>query len=102
MRRLHLEPHPMLDCRSDEIYPRLDLMLVVFYLLLFERTLGAFWALAFQGLAPRWTYKEILGIPQDIRVVDLLVLGYPAKPSQSHKDRLPLKEIVMHERWSKK
>jgi hypothetical protein len=30
---------------------------------LFSGEMGAFWALAFQGLAPRWTYKEVLAIP---------------------------------------
>jgi len=45
--------------------------------------------------------KEILGIPQGIRVVQLLALGYPVKLRQNPKDRLRLKEIVMYEGWSK-
>lgn len=61
-----------------------------------------------QGLGTCWVgafhedqAKEILGIPEDIRVVELLALGYPAKSSTPAKDRLSIEEIVMHERWSK-
>ena len=62
-----------------------------------EEGLGTCWVGAFY----EDQVKEILGIPQDIRVVELLALGYPAKPSSTHKDRLSIEEIVMHERWSK-
>jgi nitroreductase len=62
-----------------------------------EEGLGTCWIGAFY----EDQVKEILGIPQDIRVVELLVLGYPAKPSSNHKDRLSIEEIVMHERWNK-
>ena len=63
-----------------------------------EEGLGTCWIGAFY----EEKVKEILGIPQDIRVVELLALGYPAKPCSSHKDRLCLKEIVMYEKWSHK
>lgn len=43
--------------------------------------------------------KEILSIPRDIRVVELLTLGYPARPCRAHKNRLALSEIVMYEKW---
>ncbi len=43
--------------------------------------------------------KEILGIPGDIRVVELLTLGYPDKPCSGYKDRLSLEEILMQEEW---
>jgi len=46
--------------------------------------------------------KEILGIPKDIRVVELLTLGYPAQPCPKNKDRLSLEEIVRYETWKKK
>src|SRR3989338_6028338 len=42
-----------------------------------EEELGTCWIGAFY----EEKVKEILGIPQNIRVVELLVLGYPAKPS---------------------
>ena len=62
-----------------------------------EEGLGTCWVGAFYEDQA----KEILGIPQDIRVVELLALGYPAKPSSAHKDRLSIEKIVMHERWNK-
>ena len=60
-----------------------------------EEGLGTCWIGAFY----EDQVKEILGIPKDIRVVDLLTLGYPDKPCPSHKDRLSLEEIVMYEGW---
>ena len=62
-----------------------------------EEGLGTCWIGAFY----EDKVKEILGIPQDIRVVELLALGYPVKLKPSPKDRLRLKEIVMYEGWSK-
>lgn len=46
--------------------------------------------------------KKILNIPKDIRVVELLPLGYPKDDRQIEKNRLPLEEIVMREKWGKK
>ena len=62
-----------------------------------EEGLGTCWIGAFY----EDKVKEILGIPQDIRVVALLALGYPVKLRPNPKDRLRLKEIVMYEVWSK-
>ena len=42
--------------------------------------------------------QEILGIPKNVRVVELLPLGYPAA-SPKPKDRLPLDKIVHYENW---
>jgi nitroreductase len=44
--------------------------------------------------------KRILGIPNEIRVVELMPLGYPADPSPVSKNRLPLDEIVRREKWA--
>lgn len=63
-----------------------------------EEGLGTCWIGAFY----EEQVKEILGIPEDIRVVELLALGYPDKPHPNHKDRLSLEEIVMYERWGNK
>ena len=60
-----------------------------------EEGLGTCWIGAFY----EDKVKEILGIPQDIRIVALLTLGYPVKLRPSPKDRLRLKEIVMYEKW---
>ena len=62
-----------------------------------EEGLGTCWIGAFY----EGQVKEILSVPQDIRVVELLALGYPAEPPPSRKDRLSIEEIVMHERWGK-
>jgi nitroreductase len=43
--------------------------------------------------------KEFLGIPPEVRVVQLMPLGYPADPAPVAKTRLRLEEIVHSERW---
>jgi len=60
-----------------------------------ELGLGTCWVGAFY----EDEVKRILEIPAGIRVVELLTLGYPDKPSPGRKDRLNLKEIVMYEKW---
>ena len=57
--------------------------------------LGTCWIGAFD----EGRVNEILGIPPQIRVVQLLPLGYPQDPSPVKKNRLPLKEMVKYERW---
>lgn len=42
--------------------------------------------------------REILEIPADIHVVELVTLGYPADDWKP-KSRLPLEEIVKYDRW---
>jgi len=42
--------------------------------------------------------KAILGIPADIRVVELLALGYPADRF-GFKNRNPIEAIVSYDRW---
>jgi nitroreductase len=63
-----------------------------------EEGLGTCWIGAFY----EEEVKKILDIPKEIRVVELLTLGYADKPCPSHKDRLSLKEIVMYDRWRNK
>lgn len=60
-----------------------------------EEGLGTCWVGAFY----EDQVKEILGIPGNIRVVELLTLGYSAQPCPNFKNRLSLEKIVMHERW---
>jgi len=43
--------------------------------------------------------KELLGIPDNIRVVELLTVGYPADTSVHSKNRLSLDQIVHYEKW---
>jgi nitroreductase len=43
--------------------------------------------------------KEILGIPNGVRVVDLMPIGYPANQTVKEKNRLAYDEIVKNEQW---
>jgi len=61
-----------------------------------EEGLGSCWIGAFK----EDEVKEILGIPEGIRVVQLLPIGYPVKPGKVPKDRLPLEKIVKREHWN--
>lgn len=61
---------------------------------------------AAEGLASCWIgafyedqVKDILGIPDDVRVVELLALGHPADSPPANKSRLSLDEIVHREKW---
>jgi len=60
-----------------------------------ELGLGTCWIGAFD----EDQVKKILNIPQEIRVVALMPLGYPSDPSVISKNRLPLSEIVKHDHW---
>ncbi len=60
-----------------------------------ELGLGTCWIGAFDEKR----VKEILNIPEKIRVVELMPIGYPANPSPVNKHRLPLDEIVKCEQW---
>jgi nitroreductase len=43
--------------------------------------------------------KQLLGIPSEVRVVQLMPLGYPVDPVPVTKGRLRQEEIVHQERW---
>ena len=56
--------------------------------------LGTCWIGAFDQQA----VKKIIGAPEEVVVVELMPLGYPATQAPS-KSRLPQTEIVMEETW---
>jgi len=59
-----------------------------------EEGLGTCWVGAFNQAA----VKKLLGIPDEVRVVELMPLGYPdSEPSA--RQRLSLDDIVMYDRW---
>jgi nitroreductase len=62
-----------------------------------ELGLGTCWIGAF------WEdeVRKILDIPKDIKVVELLCLGYAKEKSQHPKDRLEIGKIVFSEKWNK-
>ncbi len=59
-----------------------------------ERGLGSCWIGAFQ----EDQVEEILGIPDKIRVVVMLALGYPAEAPLA-RQRKRLEEIVAYNGW---
>jgi nitroreductase len=60
-----------------------------------ELGLGTCWIGAFDETR----VKEILGIPNEIRVVELMPIGYPSDPSIKEKKRLPFTTTVKYEHW---
>ena len=59
-----------------------------------EEGLGTCWIGAFNQPA----VKKLLNIPEEIRVVELMPLGYPAD-EPAERSRLSLDEIVIQEKW---
>jgi nitroreductase len=59
-----------------------------------EEGLGTCWIGAFDPDKVR----KLLGIPDSVRVVELMPLGYPVSEPSS-RPRLDLDEIVMHDAW---
>jgi len=57
--------------------------------------LGTCWIGAFD----EGEVKEILGIPAQVRVVELLPIGYPENPEPVAKSRFPLEKIAKRGRW---
>jgi nitroreductase len=60
-----------------------------------ELGLGTCWIGGFDSQV----VKQILGIPEKVRVVELMCLGYPADPSPVEKSRLSIEQIVRYEHW---
>jgi nitroreductase len=60
-----------------------------------EYGLGSCWVSMFNEIK----IKEILNIPEEMRVIVLLILGYPSDPSMVDKKRLPLEQIAKYEKW---
>ena len=58
--------------------------------------LGTCWIGAFDEAL----VKGILGIPPDVRVVELMPIGYPTNSAPTLKSRIPLDKIVKRERWA--
>jgi len=57
--------------------------------------LGTCWIGAFDETS----VKNVLGIPDHIRVVALMPIGYPSDPSMKEKHRLSFNTIVKYELW---
>jgi len=46
--------------------------------------------------------REILGIPDDVSLIELLTVGYPKPGATREKDRMKMGEMVYKERWGKR
>ena len=77
-------------------YP-IDLAIAIDHMTLaaVEEGLGTCWIGKFDPSA----VKTICGIPEEIEVVQLLPLGYPADPAPISKKRREQEEIVRYETW---
>jgi nitroreductase len=60
-----------------------------------EQGLGTCWIGAFNEVK----VKEILGIPEKVRVVELMPLGYPVTQAVEEKNRLSFSKIVKYDHW---
>ena len=60
-----------------------------------EYGLGTCWIGAFD----EGRVKEILGIPEEVRVVELMPIGYPTPEIVKEKNRLPFSKLVRYEHW---
>jgi len=82
--------------RGQPCYP-IDVAIALDHIALaaVEHGLGTCWIGAFDEKK----VKQILGIPEKIRVVELMPIGYATDPSPVEKKRLSLDAIVKHERW---
>ena len=60
-----------------------------------ECGLGTCWIGAFNEAK----VKDILGIPKDVRVVELMPIGYPAHQTIKEKNRLHISKIVQRDHW---
>ncbi|MEM3028827.1 MAG: nitroreductase family protein [Thermoproteota archaeon] len=83
--------------KEGEEYWKVDIAIAMQNLVLiaWEETLGTCWIGAFD----EQEVKKALGIPQEIRVVAMTPLGYPAEEKEPVVDRKPLSEIVHYEYW---
>lgn len=54
----------------------------------------------FVGVYEEDQIKELLGIPEEIKIVGLFPLGYPAGEAKSGPPRKPLEELVHYEQWT--
>ncbi|MDX9752734.1 MAG: nitroreductase family protein [bacterium] len=86
--------HHMMTC-GQYCYP-IDVAIAMEHIALqaVAEGLGTCWIGAFY----EYPVKKLLHIPDPVRVVELMPLGYPADDPLP-KDRLPLEHIVMQEEW---
>lgn len=61
--------------------------------------LGACWVIApCIDIRDEERIKELLGVPEDLKVVSILSIGHPTRPHRP-RPRLPINELVFREKW---
>ena len=60
-----------------------------------EQGLGTCWIGAFD----QQKVKDILDVPEEAAVVELMPIGYPADPKVKHKSRMPMNDMIMQDKW---
>ncbi len=81
----------------NQQYYLLDSGIAAQNLMLAARGLGL--GTVFVGVYQEDKVKELLNIPDGIRVVGLLPLGYPAEEQKSGPSRKPVEEFCFSEKW---
>jgi len=81
---------------DDKPYDEVDATIAMDHMVLAATALGlgTCWIAAFDPDAAR----EVFGLPDDVELVAITPLGYPAKASAT-TDRKPLEDLVKYERW---
>jgi nitroreductase len=85
--------------REDQLYYLVDIGIALEHLVLaaVDRGLGTCWVVGFH----EDQVKEILGVPENIRVIALTPLGYPAE-EPSARSRKSLEQIFSYNRYEQK
>ena len=61
--------------------------------------LGACWVIApCIDIRDEERLKDLLGVPEDVKVVSILSIGHPTRPHRT-RPRLPIHELVYDEKW---
>lgn len=81
----------------DQQYYMTDMGIAAQNLMLAAHDMGL--GTVFVGVFDEDALRELLGIPQNIRVVGIFPIGYPAQEKKSGPRRNPLEEIVFYEKW---
>ncbi len=88
------------EMKCGQLTYTIDLSIAIDHMTLraVELGLGTCWIGAFYEAE----VKRILDIPEEIRVVELLPIGYPADKGQPRKKRHDLNKIASYENWGEK
>ena len=83
--------------QDGEEYWKVDVAIAMqnMVLVAHELGLGTCWIAAFK----EEKVKEVLGIPEEMRLIAMTPLGYPAEEKEPVSERKPMEEIVHYDHW---